>query len=57
VKLRAWTEHQTARTISTADGPIIVHEGDFVVIAVVKRWEDASKALAAIAALSKPEEP
>lgn len=45
MNFRAWTEQREVRTIATGDGDgfLTVRAGDFVLVAVVKRWEDVAK--------------
>ena len=52
MKFRAWREERDQRALTTGDGLMVTHKGDLVIVAVVEKWDDADKAIAALAALT-----
>lgn len=52
---RAWTETRTL-PIKTGSDFVVTNEGDLVVVAVVKRWEDVARVAAAIAGMTSTPE-
>jgi hypothetical protein len=46
MKLRAWTETRPTRTIDTGDGPMVVRQGDVVIVIVAESWDEATRTIA-----------
>lgn len=53
MKMIGYTEDRPLRSIHSGGGIVETREGDFVMIVVVRRWEDAPGALAQLAAMQQ----
>ena len=52
MRFRAWREERETRALITGDGMVVANKGDLVIVAIVEKWDDADKAIAALAALT-----
>ncbi len=55
MKLGGWTETRAVNSVISSGGVVEWKKDDFVMVVVVRRWEDIPAELARIAAMHKPE--